>query len=333
MERILSKEEISELLSAVKEGEVETGSGPAGNDGARTVARLDLVRLPGPSHWKIPNLDIVLEAFARHFAASLTNRLQRSVIIKLAEIESGEFERILTKLTPYGAIGILSLEPFKSGGLLVFDERLAFVMLEMQLGGTAEGKAITLDRTLTTIEINILSAIIGDCCPDLQKAFSAIEPVHVELLKVENNPRLVNIVEPDTGVLAAGFTVDIDEFSGPMTLVIPHVSLEPMRERLRDTILSLSFQRSDGWSERLQQGVGRLHSTVAGQVAEVRLRLRDILNFQVGDVIEFGGPRNSQVKVLVEGRHKFNGVVGVRNGGKAVRINEIFLHGVDNEPN
>jgi len=334
VERILSKDEISELLSAVKHGEFETERESTGEGGMRTISRLDLVKLPGPGNWKIPNLDIVLDAFARHFAASLTNRLQRSLTIQLSGIESMPFEPALMKVAPYGMIGILDLSPLKAGGLLIFDEKLAFGMLEMQLGGAADGKEVTtLNRVMTTIETNILSAIMNDSCADLQKAFGPIEPIHASLLKIEINPRLVNIVSPDAGVMSAQFTVSIDEFSGVMTLVIPQVSLEPMRERLRDTILSLSSQRNDCWPDCLQQNVCLLHTTVAGQIAMISLRLRDILNFQVGDVIELGGRHNSHVKILVEGQCKFKGMVGVRNGNKAVRINEILLDGADNGNN
>ena len=330
MERILSKDEISELLSAVKQGEVETEIEASGQGGAASpVSKVDLVRLPGASQWKIANLDIILDAFARNYAASLTNRLQRSVSVQAAGIESLAFEPALNKVTPFGAIGMLDLDPLKAGGLLIFDEKLAFALLEIQLGGSTDAKVVTLSRAMTTIETNIIKIIMNDSCPDLRKAFSPVEQIKVTLLKVENNPRLLNIVTPEAGVLLASFKVEIDEFSGTAAMLLPHASLEPLRERLRDTTLTLASQRDENWSELLKQGVYLLRSTMAGQIAEVNLSLRDILNFQVGDVIELGNPQTSQVKILVEGQHKFTGRVGVRNGSKAVRIKEVITQGAD----
>ena len=333
MERILSKEEISELLSAVEQGEIETGSELDGHGGASPISRLDLVRLPGPANWKMPNLDIVFDAFGRNFGASLTNCLQRSVIVKPERIESMPFDAALMTLTSHGVMGILSLEPFKAGGLLIFDEKLAFGMLEMQLGGAADGKFLEMNRAMTTIETNLIKIIMTDSCPDLEKAFSPIESLRANLLKIETNSRLINIVAPDAGVVAANFTVTIDDFSGMMTLILPHASLEPIRERLRDSTLSLSSQHNDNWPERLQQGIRSIQTTMVGQIAEINLKMRDILNFQVGDVIELGRPHNSQVRVLVEGQHKFNGLVGVLNGSKAVCINKTFLHGAEDGHN
>ncbi len=336
MERILSKEEISELLAAVKHGEFPSGPGAEDDSvvldgGGKSVTKLNLTRMPGGASWKIPNLDIIMDSFAHNLAASLTNRLQRSVNVQTSSIDYLQFDQAMAKLTPCGAIGILDLDPLRAGGLLIIDERLPFIILEMQLGGGggSEVKVVEMNRALTTIETNLLKIIMTDSCNDLKKALSPIEEVLVALVKIENNPRLVNIVAPDAGVALARFSVAIDDVSGMVALIVPHVSLEPLSETLRDAAISFMPQRGSSWHDVLQQGVFGLRTTVSGQIAEITLRLRDLLNFQVGDVVELGCPQNSQVKVMVEGQHKFNGQVGVREGRKAVRISEIIFEGTD----
>ena len=332
MERILSKEEIAELLSAVKQGDVETlaegddsfGEGPA------AAVRYDLVQAPGPDRWKLPNLDLVCDAFGRNVSASLTNRLQRSVTVTLEGIESLKFEPALERLTPWGLLGILSLEPLKTSGLMVVDEFLSFVLLELQLGGGTDGKVLTPRRTMTAIEINILKMVISVFCADLQKAFEPVIKLSPQISKVENNPRLVSIVPAEAGVAVVRYKLEIEDKAGIISLILPHATLEPLREKMRDSVLSNSAQRHDNWSERIYGGVSLMKAQVAGQVAEISLRMREILNFQVGDVIELGLVPSSQVRVLVEGKHKFSGQVGVRNGVKAVRISEVIFQGEDN---
>lgn len=336
MERILSKEEISELLAAVKHGEFTGEIGgddeAAGGEAAgKSVSKLNLTRLPGAGCWKIPNLDIIMDSFGHNMAASLTSRLQRSVNVQTTAIDYLQFDQAMGKLTPCGAIGILDLDPLRAGGLLIFDERLPFIILEMQLGGGGGGevKVVEMNRALTTIETNLLKIIMSDSCNDLKKALSPIEEVQVALVKIENNPRLVNIVPAEAGVVLTRFSVTIDEVSGTVGLIVPHLSLEPLCDSLRDAAISFLPQRGSSWQEVLQQGVLGLRAEVSGQIAEITLRLRDLLNFQVGDVIELGCSPNSQVKVLVEGQHKFNGQAGVREGRKAVRISEIIFEGKD----
>jgi len=336
MERILSKEEISELLAAVKHGEFPSELGDGDDDSVsldqegRSVSKLNLMRLPGGASWKIPNFDIVMDAFGHNLATSLSNRLQRSVNVQTSSIDYLQFEQALARVTPCGAIGILDLDPLKAGGLLIVDEKLPFIVLEMQLGGGGtEVKVVEMNRALTPIETNLLKIVLADSCNDLKKALSPIEEIAVALLKIENNPRMVSIVPPEAGVVLARFSVNIDEVSGAVALIIPHISLEPLCERMRDAAISVMPQRGSNWQDVIQQGVFGLRTNVSGQIAEVSLRLRDLLNFQVGDVIELGCTQNSQVKIMVEGQHKFTGQVGVREGKKAVRISEIILEGAD----
>lgn len=336
MERILSKEEISELLAAVKHGEfgTELEEESTATAGGRGVSKLNLVHMPGAACWKIPNLDIIMDAFGHNLAASLSNRLQRSVNVQTVGIDYMQFEQALAKLLPCGAIGVLDLDPLKAGGLLIIDEKLPFIILEMQLGGGgADVRVVEMNRALTTIETNLLRIVLIDSCSDLKKALSNIGEIMIALVKIENNPRLVNIVAPDAGVVLARFSVNIDDSSGAVALIIPHVSLEPLCERLRDAAISCVPQRGSNWHDVIQQGVLGLRTTVTGQIAEISLRLRDLLNFQVGDVIELGCSQNSQVKILVEGQHKFNGQVGVREGRKAVRVSEIIFQGADDGNN
>jgi len=340
MERILSKEEISELLAAVKHGEfpselVDDDSAGREAGGGSSVTTLNLMRLPGSANWKIPNLDIVMDSFAHNLATSLSNRLQRSINVQTSGLEYLQFEQAMARLMPCGAIGLLDLEPLKAGGLMIIDEKLPFIVLEMQLGGGGgtEVKPVEMNRALTTIETNLLKIVMIDSCNDLKKALGPIEAVAVTLVKIENNPRLVNIVAPEAGVVLARFSVSIDDASGAVALIIPHISLEPLCERMRDAAISFIPKRGNSWQEVFQQGVLGLRTNMSGQIAEISLRMRDLLNFQVGDVIELGCSQNSLVKLMVEGQHKFTGQVGVREGKKAVRISEIIFEGADDGDN
>lgn len=320
MERILSREEISELLSAVRQGDLDSGEEASPAEPRRQVRRFDLVQAPGLSRWKIPNLDLIIDAFGRNYAISLTNRLRRPVLATLAGIESVGFEVALQQVSANSAIGVLNLDPFKTGGLLIIDGGLAFPLLEILLGGTADNRHEPPNRPLTAIEMHLLRSVMDDSCADLAKAVDPLERLNPSLVKLENSLRLVNIVTPEAGVLMARFNINIDRLSGAIWLMIPHASLEPLRERLRDSVLSVSTQASEAWPGQLEAGVRQLQTSLRVQIGEVGLNVRDILNFQVGDIIDLGCPPSAPLKVLVEDRPKFWAQAGVRNGNKAIRI-------------
>ncbi|MEJ2199954.1 MAG: hypothetical protein P8X63_02905 [Desulfuromonadaceae bacterium] len=231
MERILSKDEIAELLSAVKHGTIETNVEVPPLPSERGICSLDLLGGRGLTRWRIPNLDLIFESIGRNFSITLTNRLQRPATVRYTGTDSLGFGEFLENVPLNGTIGLLDLEPFKSGALVLLDPQLSFFVLELVLGGMAQ-KVVPLNRPLTVIEINLLKSLLDAICPDLKKAFAPVEQLHPELLKIETNPKLVNIVSPEAGVLAVTFSVTMEGQSGVMTLVIPHASLEPLRDKL-----------------------------------------------------------------------------------------------------
>ena len=321
MERILSKEEIAELLSAVRHGQVEID--PVDDESPkdkRRVSQLNLFRSQGPENWKLPNFDLVLDAFARNYATSLANRLQRATNLKLTGFESMTFEGLLQRLSGRGAIGIVELEPLRGNTLVVFNEQISYALVELVLGGAANVKNIP-QRPMSAIELNVIHDVVADSCPDLAKSFAQMQTVEAHLVKIESNLRLLSHISHDAGVLVAHYQTSIDEAEGEITLVLPHASLEPLVEKYREhASLPMSTVRTNQWQKAILDELQMMDVEVEAQLAQISLRVRDILNFEVGDVIDLNCDPDSPLKLLVEGRAKFQGIAGVQGRQKAILI-------------
>jgi len=326
VEKILTKEEIAELLSAVRHGEIEIDaetedeSGPLKSAAATKAERCNLFRADGPEGWRLPNFDLILDGYARNFAISLSNRFQRSVNIKLDAMESMKFEVLLQKLSGHGAIGILQLEPLNGGGLMIFDEQLSFSLVEIVLGGSSETEVVVPDRGMSAIELNVIRDVIGSACPELDKGFTQFQQIKSSLVKVVSNLRLLNFVAPEVGVVSARFHVCIDSLEGDITLVIPHSALEPLQKKQQEKAIPPSALQNSKWQKVVCDEVGQMEVELEAMLAKVSLRVRDILNFQVGDVIDLACSPDTPLKVMVEGRPKFYGMAGVQGGKKAIRL-------------
>ncbi len=319
MERILSKDEIADLLSAVRHGEVEIETSSADAVSEPSISRVSLFRSQGPENWKLPNFDLILEAFARNYTNSLANRLQRAVVTKLAGFESMTFDALLQKLTGHGAIGIVELEPLRGNGMVIFDEKISYGLVELVLGGSADSEKIP-DRAMTAIELNVIHDVISDSCPDLEKSFAPTLEIKANLLKIESNLRLLTHIGADAGVLVARYQTSLDTIEGEVILVLPHSALEPLVEKQREKALPMSAVRANQWQQAIQGELDMMEVEVEAQLAQITLRVRDILNFQVGDVIELNCGPDSPLKLLVEGRPKFQGIAGVQARKKAILV-------------
>lgn len=330
MERILTKEEITELLSAVRHGEIPIEPEPEVDEPVpeREIRKIELVRVQGQGRWRVASFDIVLDAFARNFGISLTNRLQQAVSVRRTAIQTMEFDQFLQQLSGRGANAVLRLEPLRYGGVLTLDESLAFALLEILLGGSGENPTTMPARALTAIETNILKGVVTDACQDLGKSFSSLDTVQVSLMKIVNNPRLITIVPPDAVVMVAQFTVSINRLTGGISMVIPLPSLEPLREKLRQ---EAAFPSTTGgsWAPQVQDELAEMEVALSARLGMISLPVREILNFQVGDIIEMNSDPDAPLSVLVEDKPKFLGIAGLRNGRKAVRLSSRITNGVE----
>jgi len=321
VERILSKEEIAELLSAVREGQVETEVAPEPFPEERDVKRLDLSQAHRYGRRRFGNFDLILDAFARNCGISITNRLQRSVNIQRVLIEPKQFDPFLAGFQQHSAIGIVRLDPLKYSGLFIFDGSMSFFFVETMLGGAIGATPLMPARSLTPIEVNVIRSIMVTACLDLQKAFQPLVKLEASLLRIEIDPRLVNILPPDAEIMVVSYSISAENLPTAMFhLVLPYASLEPLRDKMKESFVDISSTRTTSWVHILKESLLEMELEMTAQSGEILLPIGQIVNMKEGDVVYLGYDPNTPLRVLVVGQPKFNAQAGIHKGRKAVRI-------------
>lgn len=327
VEPILSKAEIADLLAAIKSGRVSTElveDGRAVSHRLLHAAEIDLFRTyertRGSGEMRVPNLDIVLDSFARKFSTSLTNTLMRNFIVEREDITTTNFQQSLLDLKSQGAVGIYGISPLKHGCLFHFDTLMAFTLLEIMLGSSRSSESLPLDRNLTTIEMFVLKTIMQDICNELQAAMRPVVELQAQLTKVENNFRLVNIVEPEVEVLVTRFNIQLgNELCGQMRLIIPYLTLEPLREKFK-ALVTITQAAANTWTEIIARETLEMESQVIARSGLITMTIRRILGLQPGDIIDLQYDPDRPLTVLVEDQPLFLAIPGERNGKKAFHV-------------
>lgn len=322
MEPILNRAEIADLLQAIREGRVSLDLDEEQEE-FLPCSPINLFQLAktDKEQFRIPNFDIILDAFCRQYATSLTNQLQRTFSITRVGLDTYEFQKFMADKKQPGAIGILELPPLKQGALIIYDPKLSFSMLEIMLGASSDLDPLELERKLTTIELNILKTPINDACSDINKAFEPLLDIKTQLIKLENNSRLVSIVDPESEIIVGTLLVKVGEYSGEIHLVFPFQTLEPLRELLKE-LLSISTKSQSSWYDIIEEEVQDIPVTVTARSGTVSLSVEDVLGLKVGDVIDLDYDPNSPVQVMVENSLKFYAIPGTHNGKKAISLTE-----------
>lgn len=325
MEPILSKTEIVDLLTAIREGRVSLDFDEKQQTQFLHCTPTNLFQLTRPDNkqFRIPNFDIILDTFCRSYATSLSNQLQRSLSISRTRLESFEFQKFMADKTNPGAIGILDMNPLKYGAMIIVDPVVSFSVLEIMLGASAELQSVHLDRKLTALELTILKAILSDACIDLNKAFAQLLEMHSALIKLESNARLVSIVEPEAEVIVGTFTVKVGDHSGEIHLIFPFATLEPLRDSLRE-LLNIPTITKSSWQNVLEDEVQEVPAMVTALSGIITLSINEILHLQEGDILNIDYDPNTPLKVLVEDKIKFLAIPGTHNGKKAISLTGVY---------
>jgi flagellar motor switch protein FliM len=325
MEAILNKREIADLLQAIRSGQVTLDLDEKLQAEFKNCTPADLLHLPRPANkqFRIPNFDIILDAFCRYYSTTLSNQLQRSLSITRTALESIEFQKFMADKTNPGAIGILDMNPLKYGAMIILNPVLSFSVLEIMLGASSELQSLHLDRRLTALELTLLKAIFSDACNDLNKAFSQLLEMHSALIKLENSARLVSIVEAEAEVIAGTFMVKIGEHSGEIHLIFPFATLEPLRDSLKE-LLNVPTITKSSWQSVLESEIKEVPATITALSGHITLTINQILNFREGDVLDLDYNPSLPLKVLVEDKIKFSAIPGTHNGKKAISLIDVY---------
>lgn len=329
MEPILNKQEINDLLAAIKEGRVSLDLDKQDRGKfSKDYKPLNLFQLNALNDevGRLPNFDILLDNFCQNFAITLTNHLQRNFAVNRSQIDSSHFLDFLLENKDVGAIAVLDISPLKHGALLLIDSKMCFTMVEIILGAATDIDHIHPERKLTNIELKIIHSIVEQGCDDLNRAFAPLINLKSSVLKVENNSRLVSITDPDAEIIVGNLDANVAGFSGQMKIVFPLSTIDPLREGLRD-LLNVNKSKKGLWEEPLEEEIRNLEVELVAQSGTIAMNVNDILAMKENDIIYIDYNPNRPLRVLVEDKPKFHAIPGTHNGKKAINITGVHDQG------
>ncbi len=320
MEKILTKAEIEALLNAVFDGRIEPEKELSKSEG--TAVNYDLFNTEAYRSF-VPNLDIVYDGYIRYNRITMSNRLRKVVEIKKQGAKSYKFDDFLQTLPSPVCMAIFKLEPLKGAALLAMDSSLAYALVDSVLGGTSRS-SINLSRLFTTLELRLIEKVVEDMMADLEKAWAPLYPAKLNILRMEMNPRLVNIVPPEYQVVTMTMKIHIEESVGTMIFAVPFMTIEPLRDKLKEGMQFDLMAIDPQWSYRLSSEILEAPMEVAVELGNSSISLRDLLELAVGDTIMLDKPCTSELAVKVEGVPKYMGIPGVRHGNKAIQLSNVL---------
>src|SRR3954452_24717792 len=189
MSRLLSQDEIDKVFKQLKDSDEDAD--------AKAVA-YDFRRPDRIAKDQLRSIHLLHDNFARNLASSLSGYLRAYVIVNLVSVEQLSFAEFTQCLPSPTVLVALGMKPFDGNSVMELNPSLVFPLLEMLLGGSGKGAALT--RETTEIEQSILDSLLRIILQDLSTAWQAVTNITFSVEARETEPQLLQILSPNEAV-------------------------------------------------------------------------------------------------------------------------------------
>jgi flagellar motor switch protein FliM len=319
-EQFLSQDEVDALLEGVT-GESQTLDEEAPVEGIRNYDLSSQERLV---RGRMPTMEIVNERFARNLRLGMFNFMRRNPEIGVGPVRAIKYSAFLRDIVVPTNINIISLAPLRGQGLVIFDPKLVFCVIDTLFGGTGKQKFRIEGRDFSPTELRIIQRLMEVTLGEYAKAWGNLFTFHFEHQRSEMHTQFANIASPTEIVVAVTFTVEIGEGGGEIHLCFPYSSLEPIRDILYSPAQADGQEHDRRWLRQLTQQVQAAEVELAAELAQTEITVGQLLTLQVGDFIAL--PIRDIIPVKVDGVPVMECRFGAVNGHTAVRAERLLKY-------
>ncbi|WP_415574074.1 flagellar motor switch protein FliM [Gluconobacter japonicus] len=321
--RILNQAEIDSLFGS----DAMLKGGGEGNGLER------LITTSSVSYERLPMLEVVFDRLVRILTTSLRNFTNDNVEVSIDRLNSLRFGDYLENVSGQSMFAVFKAEEWDNYGILILSSSLIYSIIDALLGGhdrvrtSLSGEDRPAGRHHTAIERALIEPLIRVILSDLSMSFSPLCAVNFRLDRLELNSRFATISRATNGVVMARFGIDMDGRGGDVDLILPHATLEPVREILLQQFMGEKFGHDGIWESHLAQELWNTDVTLDAVLEEQTMNLQDILTLSPGDRLVLRRDPDALVQMRCGGKTVFRGRVGKKQGQVAVRIEENLIGG------
>lgn len=314
MENILSHAEVDALMDAMAEGSTEQPSNPNA-----PALSYDLTSQDRIVRGRLPGLDHIHDRCARNISRDLGLMLRTRVRVNSEPGALIRHSEMLALMPSPAKLAMLRMQPFSGLTLLSIDPALVQRLLASILGGDLG--ELDSSTEVTPVQERLLKRLFHTVTSNLEKAWDSVYKMRIEISRVEFDPQLAAIGVATDLVLASSFEVNIDdEDTGRIVLATPFASLEPVRKALGDAINGDDDVSKGVAAQALEQHIMAASVELRCIFGQAEMKVRELLDLRVGDVIRLSSGPNMPLQCLVEGQPRFAGKPIVQAGNLACAI-------------
>lgn len=311
--RVLNQDEIDSLLGF---------DGQKDDDGTVSGihAILDKSRM---AYEKLPMMEVVFDRMVRQLSTSLRVFTSDSVDVSIDSMTSLRFDDYLNSIPLPALMVIFRAVEWENFGLVTVDSSLIYSMVDILLGGRkVTGTARVDGRPYTTIEQDLVKRMVEIVLADMSAAFEPLSPANFLFERLESNPRFATITRPSNAALLVKLRLDIEERGGIIEILLPHTTLEPIRDILLQMFMGEKLGQDTVWEKHFGKEIRQTDIHIEAVLNEKMITLGDVMRFKVGSTLMLDCKHEDDIVLKSGGVELTKGKLGRMGEKMAVSLNE-----------
>lgn len=311
--RVLNQDEIDLLL-----GFDSNNNGNDRNSGIYAILDRSMM-----AYEKLPMLEVVFDRLVRMLSSSFRNFTSDNVDVSIDSMVSMRFDDYLNSIPLPALLVVFRAVEWENFGILTIDSAQIYSTVDILLGGRRSNKPVRVEgRPYTTIEQDIVRRMAEMVLSDMSSSFDPLSPVSFMFDRIESNPRFAQITRPNSPVLLVRLRVDMEERGGMVEILLPHATLEPIRDLLVQLFMGEKFGQDSVWERHLGREVGQADIEIEAVLDERKISLGEVVDLKIGSTILLDVSPEDPVRIKCGGIPVTTGQVGRVGDRIAIAVNE-----------
>jgi flagellar motor switch protein FliM len=330
---ILTQAEIDALIAAMvnQDQESDGRKTPGANQAPKRIRQYDFQRPDKFSKDQIRTLQMIHENFIRPLQTYFAGRFRTMVQMVVGSVDQNTYAEFVRSISNPSVICPFTMAPLPGTCVLDINPVIAFPMIDRLMGGP--GGSMPQTRPLTEIESAVMQGVIRGTLNAYEEAWRNVLDMKMTPGNIETNPMFVQVAAPGEIVITVAVDVRVGEHVGVITLCLPHLTLEPILDKLsaHNWFKTQSREIRPADAAALQSVVGEAKVPISAVLGRVELTVGEVLELGLGDVVVLDTKLTDPVRVKVGNETKFLGKPGQIRGRVVVEIEGDASKGEDED--
>lgn len=277
---------------------------------------------------RLKMLNGVFDNYSRIINTRINGLLHSTCEVVVESVEEQRYYEFSNALTEGAVLTIAYLnmkgKTDDSPVLMYVTTPVMVSMMDRMMGGDGQIEPdFPDDYTYTNLDLRLYESLMRDFVSVMGGSWENYVALDLEFERVEVNPTLVQLLGLDETVVLVDLNIKFQNCEGRMSICLPGMMLTNIfTEMSLETPVKRSS--SEDSSQRIFDNIRDTSLEIIAELGRTTLRLQDIYDLNVGDVVNLNQKKDSPVYLRIGGQRWFDGLMGVSEKQIAIKVKQVY---------